>query len=79
MPEPCRRRDLGAVALSCLLLRIPAMLSARWYDPDEAAIAVQARTIVAGGRLYVDMADRKPPIPPFVDAAWFDLTNSNSL
>ena len=77
MPTPCRRRDLWVLGLSCVLLRLPALLSSRWYDPDEAAIAVQARTIVAGGRLYVDMADRKPPIPPFIYAAWFDLTNSN--
>lgn len=77
MPSTCTRRELGAVALSCIVLRLPALLSSRWYDPDEAAIAVQARTLVAGGRLYVDMADRKPPIPPFVYAAWFSLTDSN--
>ncbi|MDO8389207.1 MAG: hypothetical protein Q7V57_01875 [Actinomycetota bacterium] len=76
MPQACTRRDLGALAAACVLLRLPALLSAAWFDPDEAAIAVQARTLVDGGRLYVDMADRKPPIPPFIYAAWFELSGS---
>ena len=75
----CGRRDLGVLAVSCFLLRLPALVWDRFYDPDEAAIAVQARTIIAGGRLYVDIADRKPPIPPFIYAAWFALTDSNDL
>ena len=79
MPSACSRRDLTLIALSCFLLRLPALVWGRFYDPDEAAIAVQARTVVAGGRLYVDMADRKPPIPPLLYAAWFHLTSSNDL
>lgn len=77
MPDACTRRDLGIVAAACVLLRLPALLSSAWFDPDEAAIAVQARTLVDGGRLYVDMADRKPPIPPLVYAGWFELTGSS--
>ncbi len=77
MPDTLRRRDLSLLALCCVVLRLPALMSSRWFDPDEAAIAVQARTIVSGGRLYVDMADRKPPLPPMLYAIWFDLTGSS--
>lgn len=76
MSQACTRRDLGALAAACVVLRLPALLSSAWFDPDEAAIAVQAKTLVGGGRLYVDMADRKPPLPPLVYAAWFQLTDS---
>jgi len=77
MPDACTRRELGALAAACVLLRLPALLNSAWFDPDEAAIAVQARTLVDGGRLYVDMADRKPPIPPLIYAAWFELTGAD--
>lgn len=76
MHDTVRPRDLSVLAVACFLLRLPALLSSRWFDPDEAAIAVQAQTIARGGRLYVDIADRKPPVPPLVQAAWIDLTGS---
>jgi hypothetical protein len=76
MHETVRPRDLSVLAVTCFLLRLPALISTRWFDPDEAAIAVQAQTIARGGRLYVDIADRKPPVPPLVQAAWIDLTGS---
>lgn len=76
MSEQPSRRDLGIVAVACVLLRLPSLWSARWFDPDEAAIAIQARAVARGARLYVEIADRKPPIPPLVYAAWFDLTGS---
>ncbi|HTH04374.1 MAG TPA: hypothetical protein VL916_00835 [Ilumatobacteraceae bacterium] len=71
------RRDLIVLAGACVLLRLPALLASRWYDPDEAAIAMQARTLVAGGELYTDMADRKPPVPPIAYSWFFDLTDSS--
>jgi len=79
VPTVCSRRQLGLIALSCFVLRLPALFLSRFYDPDEAYIAVQARTIAHGGRLYVDIADRKPPIPPLVYAAWFHLTSSHDI
>jgi hypothetical protein len=79
VPNVCSRRQLGLVALSVFVLRTPALFLSRFYDPDEASIAVQARTVAHGGRLYVDMADRKPPIPPLVYAAWFHLTSSHDI
>lgn len=68
--DRCRRRDLALLAAASFVLRLPALLSSRWYDPDEAAIAVQGATLTRGGRLYVDMADRKPPIPPYLVELW---------
>jgi len=76
MHETVRPRDLSVLAAACFLLRLPALVSSRWFDPDEAAIAVQAQTLARGGRLYVDIADRKPPVPPLVQAAWIELTGS---
>ena len=79
MHDGIRRRDELTIAAACVLLRLPALLSSRWFDPDEAAIAVQAKVVSAGGQLYVDIADRKPPFPPLVYAAWFDLSGSNDV
>lgn len=76
MANPCTRRELALFAAGAFVLRLPALVWGRWYDPDEAAIAVQARTLVGGGRLYADMADRKPPIPPYLYALWHWLTGS---
>lgn len=76
MTERCTRRDLVTLAVAAFVLRLPALLSGRWYDPDEAAIAVQGATLSRGGRLYADMADRKPPIPPYLFDAWHWLTGA---
>jgi len=54
------------VVVAVLVLRLPALVLSRWYDPDEAAIALQALAMRRGGTLYVDMADRKPPLPPLL-------------
>jgi hypothetical protein len=62
------------ITAAVLLLRLPPMLMRRWYDPDEAAIALQALSMRAGGTLYVDIADRKPPLPPLVYRFVFWLT-----
>lgn len=74
-----RRRDDLTIAVACVVLRLPALISSRWFDPDEAAIAIQAKTIANGGRLYVDIADRKPPVPPLLYAAWFDLSGTDDV
>lgn len=67
------------VVVAVLVLRLPALLSSRWYDPDEAAIALQALAMRRGGELYVDMADRKPPLPPLLYEFVFWLTGSFDL
>src|SRR5437763_1536650 len=57
-------------------LRVPTF-SNRVFNSDEAYLATQAQVLVAGGRLYVDTVDRKPPVVPYVYAAVFGLTGSD--
>lgn len=67
----------GLTALA-VLLRAPT-LTRRLFDPDEAAIGVQAMVVRAGGTLYTDIFDRKPPLPPLLYAASFAVTNTNDV
>jgi hypothetical protein len=59
-------------------LRAPTLVT-RLFDPDEAAIGVQAMVVRAGGTLYTDIYDRKPPLPPLLYAASFSLTDSTDV
>ncbi|MEP7112714.1 MAG: hypothetical protein ABI862_05580 [Ilumatobacteraceae bacterium] len=59
-------------------LRAPTFVG-RLFDPDEAAIGVQAMVVRAGGTLYTDIYDRKPPLPPLLYAASFSLTDSTDV
>jgi hypothetical protein len=59
-------------------LRAPTFVT-RVFDPDEAAIGVQAMVVRAGGTLYTDIYDRKPPLPPLLYAASFSVTDSTDL
>ncbi len=61
-----------------VLLRIPTF-TRRLFDPDEAAIGVQGMVVRAGGTLYRDIFDRKPPLPALSYAASFDLTGSTDV
>ncbi|HEY4376178.1 MAG TPA: hypothetical protein VGM93_03430 [Acidimicrobiales bacterium] len=76
------RRAVAGLALAIVALvavvRLPSFVH-QLYDPDEAAIAAQAISVRDGGTLYVDAADRKPPLPPLLYAASFRLTGSDDL
>src|SRR6478735_1915836 len=74
------RRWLAAMMLlvAVALVRAPTFVH-ELFDPDEASIAVQATTVLHGGTLYVDVADRKPPLPPLIYAAVFRLTGTHDL
>jgi len=71
--------ESGSIVLFVLLMRLPALVSRRWYDPDEASIAMQASAIRSGGTLYIDMADRKPPLPPLLYDWLFRITGSTDV
>jgi hypothetical protein len=60
------------------VLRAPTFVT-RLFDPDEAAIGVQAMVVRAGGTLYTDIYDRKPPLPPLLYEASFSVTDSTDL
>lgn len=58
---------LGAFVL-LVLLRFPALVLPV-IDTDEAGHGVCARELLAGGRLYIDYADNKPPLLYWIYAA----------
>lgn len=63
---------------TAVVLRIPA-LSNRVFNSDEAYVATQAQALLHGARLYTDTVDRKPPALPYLYAAVFESTGSESL
>jgi 4-amino-4-deoxy-L-arabinose transferase-like glycosyltransferase len=64
-------------ALACLT-RIPSFARPLW-NPDEGYLAVQARLLAQGGRLYETVVDRKPPLVPWLYEAAFAVCGSGSL
>ncbi len=68
----------AVVTALAVALRAPTFVS-RLFDPDEAAIGVQGMVVRAGGTLYKDIYDRKPPLPPLLYAASFSLTDSTDV
>jgi hypothetical protein len=68
---------LALTALT-VVLRAPTIVR-RLFDPDEAAIGVQAMVVRSGGTLYTDIFDRKPPLPPLLYAASFSITDSTDV
>jgi len=68
----------AGLTMLAFLLRAPTFVG-RLFDPDEAAIGVEAMVVRAGGTLYTDIYDRKPPIPPLAYAASFSITNSTDV
>jgi hypothetical protein len=68
----------GGLTMLAVALRLPTFVT-RLFDPDEAAIGVQAMVMRAGGTLYKDIYDRKPPVPPLLYATSFTLTDSTDI
>jgi 4-amino-4-deoxy-L-arabinose transferase-like glycosyltransferase len=66
------------VVATALVVRAPG-LRAGVVDPDEAALATQGMVVAAGGALYRDVIDRKPPLAPLVYAAAFAATGGRDL
>ncbi|MGH9026576.1 MAG: ArnT family glycosyltransferase, partial [Acidimicrobiia bacterium] len=69
---------VGIVAVA-FLLHLPSFLRGSIFNPDEAFVATEAKVLNAGGRLYEDAVDRKPPILPFIYAGAFRITGSDAL
>lgn len=67
-----------AVTVAVLLLRLPSLVG-QLFDPDEAALSVQALGLRDGGTMYVDAIDRKPPIAVYLYAASHWVTGSTDL
>ncbi|MCU1503147.1 MAG: glycosyltransferase [Ilumatobacteraceae bacterium] len=71
------RLAAGLLAFA-FLVRWPTFIT-RLFDPDEAAIGVQGMVVRSGGKLYRDIFDRKPPLPPLAYAASFSITGSTDV
>jgi hypothetical protein len=61
-----------------LLAHLPGFFR-QLYDPDEAAIATLANSVVHGGVLYRDAVDRKPPLAPLIYALSFLAAGTRDL
>jgi hypothetical protein len=68
----------GIVALA-FLLHLPSFLRGSIFNPDEAFVATEAQVLNAGGQLYEDVVDRKPPVLPYLYATAFRVTGSEAL
>lgn len=77
-----RRRYWGRLAPLLVVLAAgvhgPAFSCAVW-NPDEGFVAVQARLLAHGGRLYDTVVDRKPPLLPWLYQGGFALFGDGSL
>lgn len=58
------------IALVATLVRLPAFID-RFYSNDEATYSALAARLLAGGRMYVDAIDHKPPGIAMLYAAIF--------
>lgn len=67
---------LGGLAV---LTRLPGLRADRAFNPDEATLATGAQALRRGGALYVDVIDRKPPLPFAAYAGVFGLTSGSDL
>jgi hypothetical protein len=73
-----RRLALVVTAMT-LVTHLPGLLRAKVFNPDEGFLATQAEVLDAGGRLYQDIVDRKPPLVPVLYEYAFKVTGSTDL
>ncbi|GAA2328798.1 glycosyltransferase family 39 protein [Streptomyces kunmingensis] len=72
------RRLVPLLALLACATRVPSFVRPLW-NPDEGYLAVQARMLAHGGRLYETVVDRKPPFVPWLYEGAFAVFGSGSL
>ncbi|MFD3586258.1 ArnT family glycosyltransferase [Streptomyces sp. NPDC058683] len=71
-------RLLPLLAVLACVTRVPSFRRPLW-NPDEGFLAVQARILASGGRLYETVVDRKPPLLPWLYEGVFAVFGSGSL
>lgn len=54
---------VGVLGSLVLVTRLPGLVSGRTFNTDEATLGIGGRALAEGGSLYVDVIDRKPPLP----------------
>jgi hypothetical protein len=55
---------VSVLGLATVVSRAPGILFNGMFDRDESYLAVTGDVLRNGGRLYVDVIDRKPPVAP---------------
>jgi hypothetical protein len=76
--QPRFPRQAWLLVAVTLVLHTPGFV-VRLVNSDEASLATMGGVLERGGRLYHQVADRKPPVVPYVYAAVFRLTGSTDL
>ncbi|HEY6531470.1 MAG TPA: glycosyltransferase family 39 protein [Acidimicrobiales bacterium] len=71
---PATAQIVTALVVATVVARSPGLVFNGIFDRDEAYLAVTGDVVRDGGRLYVDVIDRKPPLVPMVYAAVRDLS-----
>ncbi len=56
-------RLLAVLAALAFVVRLPGLITGGPFSSDETSLATGGRALVEGGDLYVDVIDRKPPLP----------------
>jgi hypothetical protein len=79
IPDRLPARLVGAVVGATLLTRLPGLIAERAFNSDEATLAVGGRVLRGGGSLYVDLIDRKPPLPFAAYSLVARLTGTDDL
>ena len=57
------KRTVAILAGLTVVVRLPGLLTGNPFNSDETTLATGGRALADGGRLYVDVIDRKPPLP----------------
>ena len=65
--------------LVAVATHLPGLARGDVLNPDEGFLATEAKVLNAGGHLYRDVVDRKPPLVPVIYAAVYRVTGSDSL
>ncbi|MFE7115079.1 glycosyltransferase family 39 protein [Streptomyces sp. NPDC057654] len=76
-----RRRPLvhgACLLLLAALVRLPSFHRPFW-SADEGYLGTEAATLRTGGRMYVDVVDRKPPLMPWLYEACSALAGPHAL
>ncbi|MFJ5088610.1 ArnT family glycosyltransferase [Streptomyces sp. NPDC088674] len=71
-------RQAVLLSLLALLVRAPSFGRPFW-SPDEGYLGTEAVLLRAGGTMYGDVVDRKPPLVPWLYEACFALAGPHGL
>ncbi|MFJ6985578.1 MULTISPECIES: ArnT family glycosyltransferase [unclassified Streptomyces] len=71
-------RQAALLSLLALFVRAPSFARPFW-SPDEGYLGTEAALLRAGGTMYGDVVDRKPPLVPWLYEASFALAGPHGL